>query len=691
MSRHVSIIALMVALACSPCGVAAAQTTTYHLHNENSSTLGLLKLKTSGPDVTSVASLGRDLKGVSSADDSMGFFDTQAGVPGLGGIIPAGSTLTFTVWMKKSAALGTVFPRVSAGINWPDASSLCAATNGTTAISTTQAAYTVSCTTTSPVTMSTTDRLVVQIAYHMTAGPGNKSLKIELDIEGTLNGATDSRVVAPNPTPPAITSLSATSGMVGQALTITGTSFGATQGSSTVTFNGTAASVTGWGSTSVATTVPSGATTGPVVVTVGGQSSNGSAFTVIPPPTVSSLNPSSGGIGQAVTINGTGFGATQGTSTITFNGTTASATTWSGTSISVPVPTGATTGPVVVTVNTHASNSQTFTVLPTPTIGSLDPIGAAVGQGVTVTGTNFGTSQGSSTVTFSGTAAAATSWSATNIGVTVPSGAATGPVVVTVSGVPSNGAAFTVVTTGTLTGTITRVTGGSPLSGASIQAVLIGITKGSATSAADGTYSIPNLDPGTYDVRVLATGFSTEVRSGTSVSVNVPTTLNVAMLQPGSISGAVTQADGTTPISGAAVTLYSGSVQAGSVSTTGSGGYSMANLRPGAYTVQASAVGNRTKAQGATITENTNTTANLSMDPAGTGPVTYAYDELGRLVQVTDPSGESAIYRYDPVGNITAIERPGTSGVAISALIPDSGTVGTMVTITGTGFSTTPS
>ena len=51
-----------------------------------------------------------------------------------------------------------------------------------------------------------------------------------------------------------------------------------------------------------------------------------------------------------MTITGTNFGATKGTSTVTFNGTTATPTTWSATSIVVPVPAGATTGNVVVTV-----------------------------------------------------------------------------------------------------------------------------------------------------------------------------------------------------------------------------------------------------------------------------------------------------------------------------------------------------
>ncbi len=80
---------------------------------------------------------------------------------------------------------------------------------------------------------------------------------------------------------PAIVSLSQISGVVGTSITITGMNFGATQGASTVTFNGTAATaIASWTATSIVVTVPAGATTGNVVVTVGGQASNGSPFTV---------------------------------------------------------------------------------------------------------------------------------------------------------------------------------------------------------------------------------------------------------------------------------------------------------------------------------------------------------------------------------------------------------------------------
>ncbi len=83
-----------------------------------------------------------------------------------------------------------------------------------------------------------------------------------------------------SPVAPAISSLSPASGPVGTSVTITGTSFGATQGSSTVTFNGNAATPASWSATSITAPVPAGATAGNVVLIVNGQSSNGTAFTV---------------------------------------------------------------------------------------------------------------------------------------------------------------------------------------------------------------------------------------------------------------------------------------------------------------------------------------------------------------------------------------------------------------------------
>ena len=173
------------------------------------------------------------------------------------------------------------------------------------------------------------------------------------------------------PAAPSIASLSPTSGNVGTPVTINGASFGATQGTSIVLFNGIVATPTSWSANAIVATVPVGATTGAVTVTVGGVASNSATFTITSPaPSITSLSPTSGPIGTSVTISGANFGATPGASTVRFNGTAATPTGWNTGAIVVPVATGATTGAVVVTVNGVASNGVPFTVtssgLPAP-------------------------------------------------------------------------------------------------------------------------------------------------------------------------------------------------------------------------------------------------------------------------------------------------------------------------------------
>lgn len=71
--------------------------------------------------------------------------------------------------------------------------------------------------------------------------------------------------------------------------------------------------------------------------------------------------------------------------------------------------------------------------------------------------------------------------------------------------------------------------------------------------------------------------------------------------------------------------------------------------------------------------------------------IKYVYDELGRLVAVTDGNGDSAVYSYDAVGNLLSIQRHAASDVRIFEFTPNSGPVGTPVTLEGSGFSSTPS
>ncbi len=111
---------------------------------------------------------------------------------------------------------------------------------------------------------------------------------------------------------PVISSLNPSSGPVSRIVTITGTGFSPVINNNVVTFNGVTASIISTTPTSLEAIVPDGATTGPVVVTVGGLSSLGMNFSVTTSqgtPTISQIFPNVSSVqgGQRVTISGTNF------------------------------------------------------------------------------------------------------------------------------------------------------------------------------------------------------------------------------------------------------------------------------------------------------------------------------------------------------------------------------------------------
>ncbi|HEY2235281.1 MAG TPA: IPT/TIG domain-containing protein, partial [Candidatus Angelobacter sp.] len=246
-----------------------AQTATYHLHKEASAiTAADDKLLTAGPDGTSVA-LTTALTSKAAGEYLIKEFETQTSAPNTAGVIPSGSTLTFNLFMRKTANTGTVFPRAKIRLNNATGTLFCIAT-GTTALSTTVKQQAISCTTTANISMAATDRFYLWVGVNLTA-TSTTTFSGELDIEGTLNGSFDSTVVLPLGSPaPTITSLTPSTGAVASSVVIAGTNFRTPQGSSTVSFNGIASTPTAWSATSITAPVPTGASTGSVLVTVGG-------------------------------------------------------------------------------------------------------------------------------------------------------------------------------------------------------------------------------------------------------------------------------------------------------------------------------------------------------------------------------------------------------------------------------------
>jgi uncharacterized repeat protein (TIGR03803 family) len=156
---------------------------------------------------------------------------------------------------------------------------------------------------------------------------------------------------------PFISLVNVRGGKVGAQVGILGQGFSS---SSVVKFGGTVATTKQLtGSTFILATVPSGALTGKVTVTTGSTTlSTMSSYRVMP--VVSGFSPSSGPVGTAVTISGTGL--TQATK-VTFNNVAASFTVNSDSKITAKVPTGATTGKITVTTaGGSATGSQSFTV-----------------------------------------------------------------------------------------------------------------------------------------------------------------------------------------------------------------------------------------------------------------------------------------------------------------------------------------
>ncbi|MFF9511402.1 IPT/TIG domain-containing protein [Streptomyces sp. NPDC014724] len=204
----------------------------------------------------------------------------------------------------------------------------------------------------------------------------------------------------------------------GTLVTITGTNLSNT---SAVTFGSkSATSITQVSPTQVTAVSPSGNGNVDVTVTTPGGTSNPLPFFYVGAPFKSSLSANSGPLvgGNTITVNGTGLSTA---TSVSFGGVTATPTVVSDSQISVTVPAGAAAGPVSVSVTTAGgtNNGLSYTYIDTPTITTIAPNSgpASGGTAVTITGTNFDTTD---SVTFDAEVAPFTVINATTLSVVTP-------------------------------------------------------------------------------------------------------------------------------------------------------------------------------------------------------------------------------------------------------------------------------
>jgi hypothetical protein len=282
---------------------------------------------------------------------------------------------------------------------------------------------------------------------------------------------------------PTITSFTPASGPVGTSVSITGSNLTSATG---LTLNGTAvplANITTNTATSLIFTVPTGATTGVLRVTTAAGTSAASSTVLTITPGITSFTPTSGGAGTSVTITGTNL---SGATAVRFNGVVQTVMgTNTAISLTVNVPAGATTGTLTVTTaaGTSPASSQTFYV--GPGITSFTPTYGPTGTSVAITGVNLASA---TALTLNGATvplANITSNTATRLVFTVPTGATSGPIVVSnsVGSSPPSSQNYIVTTTATnsaitfapdrgMPGTVVTVTSASSaLAGATVVTV----------------------------------------------------------------------------------------------------------------------------------------------------------------------------------------------------------------------------
>ncbi len=177
---------------------------------------------------------------------------------------------------------------------------------------------------------------------------------------------------SPSPIPATVTivSIGPSFGSAGTPVMVTGTHFDATPSKNTVKFNGMTAVVSGGTTTTLNVTAPAGGTTGPVTVSNSTGSATGPVFTYTTgsAPTIESINPVAGKAGTSVTITGSNFDITPANNTVKFNGTAATVSSASTTSLVVSAPAGGSTGPVTVTNGGGTSTGPTFTYTNGPAV-----------------------------------------------------------------------------------------------------------------------------------------------------------------------------------------------------------------------------------------------------------------------------------------------------------------------------------
>ena len=464
-----------------------------------------------------------------------------------GSIFTVNAAPTVTAVSPTSRDAGAVNQNLTiTGTNFITGATVAFSTNGITVNST---------------TFNSATSLSVNISIASGATVGTRTITVT-NGDGSVVTSGSIFTVNAAPTVTAVSPSSRAQGTSNQSLTVTGTNFitGATATFSATGITVNSTTFVNATSLTVNVTVASNAATGAGTISVlngdGSTATSGSIFTVNPPPTATSVSPSSldqGAISQALTLTGTGFesGATV---LATGSGVTVNSTAFVNSTtltVTVSVNGGATIASSGFSVTNPDAGTVTsgaiFSVTAAPTVTAVSPTSrgaGAVSQNLTVTGTGFVTGTSLATV-FSGTnitvnSTTYVSSTSLTVNISIAAGAAIGTRTFTVTNgdrsTATSGSIFTVNVAPTVTGV-------SPNTEA--QSVTVSVT-------VTGTGFVAGASLATVFSGTGVTVNSTTYVSATSLTVNITVS---ASAPNGTHTITVTNGDGGTATSGSIFTV----------------------------------------------------------------------------------------------------------------------------------------
>jgi hypothetical protein len=359
-----------------------------------------------------------------------------------------------------------------------------------------------------------------------------------------------------------------------------------------------------------------------------------------PAPTVTAFSPACAAAGASVAIGGQHL---QGATSVAFSGVNAAFVVSSGNLVTATVPsTGNAVGKITVTTPEGSDGStDDFTRADdcTPTVTGFSPGSGPVGQAVTIDGTKL---VGATLVEFGGVDQSSFTWSpaGTQITTTVPAGAVDGQIrVTTAGGTATSSASFDVTSATTTAPTIASFV---PISGPVGTSVVI--TGTNLTGATAVTFK-----------NTSATTFT--VNSATQITAVVP-------------SGAMTGKIGVTTPGGSASSSSNFTV-------TAAGSPTITSFTPTSGLIGTNVVITGTNFTGSTAVAFNGTSASFTVNNSTQITATVPPSATTGPITVTNPNGTGT----------SATDFTVTGAPVITSFAPTSGTEGTSVTISGTGFT----